>query len=283
MKAAEKEVELMEKQVVKEAEQEGRTLPPGEIKLPMFKELQAKKRAEAKTQFLEKRAMLEQNIADIKKQIEETQKALRNAEGVQTIDSFFGANVDLSEEMTTELANIIARLRSQSVATISDEFLSQFPRKGSKKAICSKIESIGVKETRSSEGDEVPVWHLRSEYTHLLTRETKAHLDQNGKGKKRKVEKLADGGKKKSAGAPGPGGEFHEFPEYDATDKPHENKKAFTLFCKSTRKEVKKSLSESERKNRVGILVLFVCTQFFRCLTFKIASSFFHRTMLIAY
>merc|ERR1712007_342285 len=44
MRAAEKEVDALEKQVVEEAEQEGRTLPPGEIKLPMFKELQAKKR-----------------------------------------------------------------------------------------------------------------------------------------------------------------------------------------------------------------------------------------------
>ena len=40
MRAAEKEVDALEKQVVDEAEQ---ALPPGEIKLPMFKELQAKK------------------------------------------------------------------------------------------------------------------------------------------------------------------------------------------------------------------------------------------------
>lgn len=134
MKAAEKEVEQMEKQAVEEAELEGRTLPPGEIKLPMFKELQAKKRAEAEQKFIDKTAALEQNVADIEKQIEQIQKALRDADGVQTNDSYYRSNSDLSEDMTVELANTIARLRSQSTAIITDELLSQFPGKGSKKS-----------------------------------------------------------------------------------------------------------------------------------------------------
>lgn len=260
MRAAEKEIEFMEKQVVEEAENEGGELPPGEIKLPMFKELQAKKRAEAETKFLEERAVLEKNVSDIDKQIAEIQKALRDEDGVQTIDSFFRSNTDLSEDMTAELADIIARSRSQSMATIADEFLSQFPGKGSKKAICNKIESIGVREKREDEGDTAPLWYVRSDHTHLLTTETKNHVENSRKGRledkgtKRKSVDSDDGGEEK-AGAVGPEGEFHEFPEYDGEDEPNENKKAFTLFCKSTRREVKNSLSPSERKNKVSLSV----------------------------
>ena len=61
----------MEKQAIEEAEKEGETLPPGEIKLPMFKELQAKKRADAQKKFLEERVALENNLTDIEKQIQQ--------------------------------------------------------------------------------------------------------------------------------------------------------------------------------------------------------------------
>ena len=168
----------MEKQVVEEAGKEGRSLPSGEIKLPMFKELQAKKRAEAEKKFLEERAELEKNVSDIDKQILEIQKALRDIDGVQTIDSFFRPNTDKSEKKPIEVD------------------------KGKK---------------RKSSGDS------------------------------------DDGGEGKAAGATGPGGEFVEFPDYNGEEEPNENKKAFTLFCKRTRKEVKNSLSPSERKNKVGL------------------------------
>lgn len=266
MKAAEKEVEFMEKQVVEEAEKEGRELPPGEIKLPMFKELQARKRAEAEKKFLEERAALEKNVADIDEQIAQIQKALRDADGVQTIDSFFRSNTDLSEDMTAELANVIAMARSQSMAAITDEFLSQFPGKGSKKAICNKIESIGVKEKRSDEGDTAPLWYVKSDHAHLLTKETKGHLEKSRrarldeKNKKRKAGDSDEGGDGKNPGAAGPGGEFVEFPEYDGEEEPHENKKAFTLFCKNTRREVKASLDPSERKKKVSLL-LHLCSE----------------------
>jgi TolA-binding protein len=52
-------------------------------------------------------------------------------------------------------------------------------------------------------------------------------------------------------GAIGPDGEFVEFPEYDGVEPPKEPKKAFTLFCVSSRKEVKASLSPVDRKNKV--------------------------------
>lgn len=168
----------MEKQAIEEAEKEGETLPPGEIKLPMFKELQAKKRADAQKKFLEERVALENNLTDIEKQIQQIQKALNDVDGVQTIDSFFKPKAE--------------------------------PQKKPK-----------PKEAES--------------------------------GKKRKSEESDDGGEGKSAGASGPGGDFVEFPEYDGEEEPNESKKAFTLFCKKTRKEVKKSLSPSERKSKVRL------------------------------
>ncbi len=258
MRAAEKEVEAMEKLAIEEAEKEGRTLTPGEIKLPMFKESQAKKRAEQQKKFLEERAALEQNVVDIDEQIMQIQKALRDLEGNQTIDTFFKAkaSTDIPENLVGELANIIARMRSQSMVAITDEFLSKFPGKGSKKAIGQKIEAVGVKEKRAEENDTAPYWYLRQENSHLLTKATKAHIKNSRetrlaataeKSKKRKADEDAGGN---ANGAIGPEGDFVEFPEYDGEEEPHENKKAFTLFCKATRREVKNSLSPSSRKNK---------------------------------
>jgi len=256
MRAAEKEVEAMEKLAIEEAEKEGRTLGPGEIKLPMFKESQAKKRAEQQKKIMEERAILEQNVVDIDEQIMQIQKALRDLEGNQTIDTFFEAkaSTDIPENLVGELANIIARMRSQSMVAITDEFLSKFPGKGSKKSIGQKIEAIGVKEKRAEEGDTAPYWYVRSDNEHLLTKTTKARLQDSREARlsaensrKRKVDEEGGGN---TNGAIGPEGDFVEFPEYNGEEEPHENKKAFTLFCKATRREVKNSLSPSSRKNK---------------------------------
>ncbi|KAL9188329.1 hypothetical protein ACHAXT_006707 [Thalassiosira profunda] len=209
MRAAEKEVEHMEKQAAEEAEKEGRTLPPGEIQLPMWKEQQAKKRANA-------------------------QKNCWDVDGVQTIDSFFKSSPSYRRKQTAELANIIARLRSPDKSAIAEEFSSKYPGKGSKASISKKIEAIGVKEKR--EGDSAPLWHVKPDHMHLLTKETKKQLEAGTKKRK-----ASDAGEEecegKGPGATGPHGNFVVFPEYDGEDEPHENKKAFTLFCKSTRKE----------------------------------------------
>jgi hypothetical protein len=52
-------------------------------------------------------------------------------------------------------------------------------------------------------------------------------------------------------GAIGPNDEFLEFPEYDADEEPRECKKAFTLFCKASRKDVKRSLGPLEDTSKV--------------------------------
>jgi len=259
MRAAEKEVEAMEKLAIEEAAKEGRTLTPAEIKLPMFQESQAKRRAEQQKKVLEERALLEKNVADFEEQIMQIQKALRDLEGNQTIDTFFKAkaSADIPENLVGELANIIARMRSPSLPAITDEFLSKFPGKGSKKSVGQKIEAIGVKEKRGEEGDTAPYWYLRPENEHLLTNATKAHVEDSREGRlaaaaekcrKRKTDDEAGLGR--INGAIGPGGDFVEFPEYDGREEPHENKKAFTLFCKATRREVKSSLSPLSRKDK---------------------------------
>jgi hypothetical protein len=56
-------------------------------------------------------------------------------------------------------------------------------------------------------------------------------------------------------GAPGPGGDFVEFVAYDGKEPPHESKKPFTHFCVKTRKELKASLDQSERKDKVSVFV----------------------------
>jgi hypothetical protein len=61
--------------------------------------------------------------------------------------------------------------------------------------------------------------------------------------------------KERDDGAPGPGGDFVEFPACDGKEPPHESKKPFTHFCVKTRKELKASLDPSERKDKVSVFV----------------------------
>ena len=98
MRFAEKEVEYMEKQALEEAEKEGRSIPPGEIVLPNFKELQAKRRAEVERHILEERSVLEKNVSDIDLQIQQIQQALLDLEGAHAVE-------ELSNHATAEPPN----------------------------------------------------------------------------------------------------------------------------------------------------------------------------------
>ncbi len=261
MRAAEKEVDMMEKQVMDDAEKEGRPLSPGDIKLPMFKELQVQKRARAEQKYLEEKAALEKNVMELEAQIKQIQKALFEVDGVQAIDTFFRSNSDIMSERTTEeLANVIAKLRSPSMVAIADEFILEFQCNISKKTLCDKIEAIAVKEKRVEEGDTYPVWHLRDDFHFMLTKETVSQMEVEKKERLQNFHttrnrKSSTGGNsddgEEDPGAVGPDGEFIKFPDYDGEEEPRENKKAFTMFCNATRKEVKNSLSPSERKHKV--------------------------------
>lgn len=54
-------------------------------------------------------------------------------------------------------------------------------------------------------------------------------------------------------GAPGPDGNFVDFPDYDGKEPPKESKKPFTHFCNHTRRSIKESLDPSERKNKAKV------------------------------
>ena len=58
---------------------------------------------------------------------------------------------------------------------------------------------------------------------------------------------------KNQRSAIGPDGQQHDFPPYAGSEPPQEPRKAFTHFCINTRKEVKKSLEPSERKDKEKI------------------------------
>jgi hypothetical protein len=65
-------------------------------------------------------------------------------------------------------------------------------------------------------------------------------------------------------GAPGPNGEYVEFPAFDCSEPPSEPKKAFTHFCNGTRKDVKASMDPSFRKDKVrfdDLLLLFAVVE----------------------
>ena len=53
-----------------------------------------------------------------------------------------------------------------------------------------------------------------------------------------------------SKAALGPDNKVEEFPEYDGSEPPRENKKTFAWFCNKNRKDVKMSLKPEERKNK---------------------------------
>jgi len=66
----------------------------------------------------------------------------------------------------------------------------------------------------------------------------------NGETDDNATEHVADG-------ATGPDGTVVAFPQYDGSDEPRECKKAFTLFCNGTRREVKAKLDPSHPKDKV--------------------------------
>ena len=75
-------------------------------------------------------------------------------------------------------------------------------------------------------------------------KQEKRHRDRDESGED-------DANDDKAGGAPGPNGDMVAFPEYDASEPPRDHKKAFTLFCNATRREVKASLDPASRKDKV--------------------------------
>jgi hypothetical protein len=271
MKAAEREIEAMEKKVREESSaataDENAPLEP--VKLPRFKEIRAMKRKEADKVVAEERKQLENKVDNIESQMESIQKRLKELqkyakESVQQSTSSRKKEkfTEVPEELLPELANLVAMSGNASKDNVASKFVERYPGQMTKKIICAKIDEIARKEKRSEEGDTKMVWYVLPDYLNLLDVETirklrKAKEERLKKEEDRKNKSSAkkkhddDANDDKAGGAPGPDGDVVAFPEYDASEPPRDHKKAFTLFCNATRREVKSTLDPASRKDKV--------------------------------
>jgi hypothetical protein len=280
MKAAEKEIEHIMKKVqdgsiITECGKDGNMMYTGtdnassrKFSLPSFREMQEARRRQVKGDIEAERKTLEGKVEEIENQIEEIQNRLKLLQ--KCGDELSGGDTrinphDFPDELLPDLANLVARNGDLSAMSIANMFIADYGQSVSKKIICSKIEDIANKERRKEEGDLRAVWHILPEYMNLLTVETIRYLrkekesrlekKRESKDKKQKNENevVAEDKTLNMTGATGPDGDFVEFPDYDGVDEPRECKKAFTLFCTATRRDVKKSLDPVSRKDKVRI------------------------------
>ena len=279
MKAAEKEVEQLERKAREDAgldtEDEKKCDGDGNsqaalspIALPKFKTLRAQKRSAAQREEEAERQHLEEKVLELEEQIRVIQDRMKKLnEYSREKTSELVPSAEFPDELLPELANLIAKSGPASIVFISNSFADDHPGQVSKKKIMAKIGDIAVKEKREEEGDTKPCWYVRTEYAHLLDVDTLQYLrlareerEHNIEEKDREASNCShvDGDAsvngeegKEEAGAAGPTGEFVPFPEYDGLEPPREFKKSFTHFCNGTRKEVKRSLDPTLRKNKV--------------------------------
>jgi len=267
MKAAEKDVELMREKASNNKDTLIHTdcldYRPPIIDLPRFKELKEMRRKEAKVIVQSEMNELESKVEDIENQIEESQNRLKF---LQKCSKDMDGNIrsvaqvrDLPESLLPDLANLVAKSGHNGVISVASTFLHEHGNVASKKHLCAKIEDIAKKEKRAQEGDTRAVWHLLPEYMNLLTVTTLRNLR---KEKEERQEKMRGSDKKilveskdkydttKQDGAIGPDGKFVTFSEYIGDEEPRSCKKAFTLFCNATRREVKKSLDAKSRRDK---------------------------------
>lgn len=274
MKAAEKEVEQLERKVREDAgllteeEKKGESdgegtvqaQPPQPVELPDFRTLRVQRRLEAQREEEAEHQQLEGKVVEIEQQmqaIKDRMKELNEYSRETSAPTVQAA--EFPDDMVPELANAIAKSGPSSIAFIANTFASEHPGQVSKKKICAKIDAIAVKEKR--EGDKKPSWYVRSKYESLLDADTLQFLrlakEERLRGEAEKGTASPghdDDGNHDEGGALGPDGEFVAFPEYDESEPPKDCKKAFTHFCIGTRKEVKRSLDPAARKNKVRYL-----------------------------
>ena len=247
MKAAEKEVEQLERKAREDAglvtedeknsdgdgdgDSQERAAPPP-IALPKFKTLRAQKRKAAQREEEAERQQLEEKVLDLEEQIRVIQDRMKelNEYSRETTNQLVLSG-EFPDELLPELANLVAKSGPASIAFISNTFAADHPGQVSKKKIMSKIGDIAVKEKREEEGDTKPCWYLRTDYAHLLDVDTLQYLRLAKDEKQHNIEEKDREASNRSrldgdasgdgeegheeAGAAGPDGEFVPFPEYD--------------------------------------------------------------------
>lgn len=262
MKAAEKEVEQLEKRV---REDEGivvdentneSDLPP--VKLPMYKELRRRWRKKEQDEAEKQRVELEAKVEEMEAQMREVQSRMKtlNQYTREAKSSISSMSADFPEDLVGELANLVAKSGSLGIVGVANKFLAEHTGSSiSRRKVVSKIEEIAVKEKREDEGDTAVTWYIRDEHTSLLDVDTLKLLRQSKEEKLQKVEETNAEKQKEDdpaeiAGATGPDGSVLEFPDYDGEEEPRGKKKKFTLYCNSIRKEVKGALPPEKRRNK---------------------------------
>ena len=270
MKAAEKEVEQLEKKAREDAglpvEEEkkdanGESKPLAPVKIPRFKEMRAQMRLKAKQEADTKMTELETKVEEIEEQVRRAQERL-NVVNDFTKEASSASGLSTAEfpgSLLGDLANLVATSGSAGIVSIANKFEASHPRQATKRTICAKIGEIAVKEQRKDETK--PLWYVRDAFTHLLEADTLKQLRQRKEDTGDVTSGTENGGNGHLlSGAPGPDGTMVDFPEYDGAEPPRECKKAFTHFCNGTRKEVKASLPPEERRDKVRFIVLAIAT-----------------------
>lgn len=239
-------------------------LPP--VELPMYKAAQTQRRIEEQKGAELKKKDLETKVEEIEEQMRTMQDKLK---GLQEYNR--DANVrnpaistEFPDELIPNLVNLLAMSGPAGVMTIANQFSSEYPGRASKRKTIFKIEQIAKKEKRDDEGDTKPVWYILPDYENMLDVDTLRHLRKMKEERHQKLEEKHveqsiketsdedDQDRGEQNGAVGPDGTFVLFPEYTGTEPPKESKKAFTHFCMATRRDVKKTLDPSRRKDKVS-------------------------------
>jgi len=254
MKAAEKEVEQLEKRV---REDNASNDMLEEVQIPMFKVLRKRWRMEDREQAKKKRAELENTVEEIEEQMRAIQGRMKMLnEFTRESNSSNGPTSRFPEELLDDLVNLVARSDEMGIVGIANKFLSEHPAACIRRQVVTKIEEIASKEKREEEGDTKATWYIRKQYKNLVDEDTVKFLRHL---KDQKLEQLEQEAKEEDLnqnsesglkGATGPDGTFLAFPDYDGQLEPKPNKKAFTLFCNSIRKEVKSTLPPEKRKKK---------------------------------
>ena len=154
---AEKEVEAIEKWAREQAglptakEEGGPDLPL--IELPPFKAMRREQRRKAAQDETEKQRMdLEGKVEEIGEKMTEIQHRLKVLNEFTRISSSIGSgSAGFPHDLLPDLANMVAKVGTVGIMTITNNFLEEHPGAASKTKICSKIEEIAVKEKRDND------------------------------------------------------------------------------------------------------------------------------------
>ena len=257
MKAAEKEVEQLEKEARDEETSNGgsaaQQLP---LRLPTYKEMMERKKKKKQEEIKNEEARLENNVQEIEFQIKVVQDRMKMIEKDNSEKHYKNHNNNVSvkseseffpDRLVSELADHVAQGGSTGLWSLASKFVDMHPdEKLSTRQVGVKIDEIAAKEKRGKEGELS--WYIKPAFLNLVSTHggiSSITIDSNIKHKVKKK-------KRKDKTSTPDNAELVPFPEYDGSEPPKERKKAFTLFCNATRKEVKSSLDAIQRKDKVN-------------------------------